>query len=63
MIEPCLVTPELAQVIGKKIDPNTDGADCQKYKLTPKVHPSIKKGCAGCYYNRFTFCIAEGAKP
>lgn len=60
--EPCLITPEIAQIIGQKINPSADGADCQNYRRESKVHPSIKKGCAGCYFNRFAFCVAPNKK-
>lgn len=56
MKNPELIGPKEAEQIGKPINPNSEG--CDRYERVYYAHPSMKKGCAGCRYNRFTFCVA-----
>jgi len=56
MKHPELITPKEAEKTGKKINPNT--GVCDRYERVHYAHPSMKKGCAGCRFNRFTFCVA-----
>jgi len=57
MKHPELIQLKEAEKIGKKIDPNTGG--CDQYERVHYAHPSIKKGCVGCRFNRFTYCVVS----
>lgn len=60
MKHPELVGPKEAEEIGKQINPNSEG--CGRYERVHYANPTIKKGCAGCRFNRFTFCVAPSKK-